>query len=301
MRDLNLKVKEIISEIFNTNKDNVKIDFIDHSILDRNYIYTFYLDEKEYVIKISYSYEKWFNEINVLKLLSENYFVPNILNYGEKNNLHYIVMRKIPGYNLVDKINSFSENQQLKILSEIGENLALIHRTGKYNYYGWNEGVKEASLVKTRKKKDKKIIEKISKLEFSEGEVIKRGIEILNKDRSNLKDLTPKLTHKDFSLRNILVDNKGTITGIIDYEHSEPEDPSLDICSMFHTDILDNELYFNSFKNGYEKISIFPENFLKNKRYYMVNTGLYLYGRFSDKGIEAKKRGIDLIKNSLNY
>ncbi len=301
MRDLNLKVKEIISETFNTNKNNVNIDFIDHSILDRNYVYTFCLNKIEYVIKISYSHEKWLNEINVLKLLNENYFVPNLENYGEKNNLNYIVMRKIPGYNLVDMINSFSEKKQLKILNEIGKNLALIHSTGKYYYYGWNKSIKESSLIETRKKKDKRIIEKINKLEFEESEVVKKGIEILNKDRSNLKDLDPMLTHKDFSLRNILIDSRGEITGIIDYEHSEPEDPSLDICSMFHTDILDDELHFNSFKNGYEKVLKFPENFLKNKRYYMVNTGLYLYGRFSDKGMGANKRGIELIKNSLNY
>ncbi|MDW7668194.1 MAG: phosphotransferase [Bacillota bacterium] len=301
MRDLNLKVKEIISETFNINKENINIDFIDHSILDRNYVYKFNLNNKEYVIKISYSHEKWSNEINVLNLLIDNYFVPNILSYGDKYNLNYIIMEKFPGYNLNDKIHEFSKKKQLKILCEIGENLALIHSEGEYYYYGWNKSIEESSLIETRKKKDKRIIEKIKNLNFPEVEIVNKGIEILNSDRYNLKELTPKLTHKDFSLRNILVDNRGEITGIIDYEHSEPEDPSLDICSMFHTNILDDELYFNSFKKGYERILKFPENFLKNRRYYMVNTGLYLYGRFSDKGISAKKRGIELIKNSLNY
>jgi len=63
---------------------------------------------------------------------------------------------------------------------------------------------------------------------------------------------------------------------------------------------LDDELFFEAFKLGYEKIVEFPINFLLNKNYYMINTGLYLYGRFSEKGLEARDRGLDLIKNSLN-
>src|SRR6056297_1213079 len=151
MRDLNLKVKEIISKNFNINKNDLSINFIDHSILDRNYVYIFSVEKEEYVIKISYNYEKWTNEINVLKLLKDNFFVPKILNYGNNNNLKYIIMKKIPGDNLVDSISNFSENKKLSIIHEIGKNLALIHKTGKYNYYSWNEKTMETSLIETRK------------------------------------------------------------------------------------------------------------------------------------------------------
>jgi len=300
MENLNFKIKEIISKTFEISQNNIDIKLIEHSILDRNYVFIFNVKEKEYVIKISFNKEKWINEINTLILLGNYYFSPNILDRNTYDNINYIIMDKIPGNILVENIKKFDELLQIKILEKLGENLGLIHSTGSYKYYGWEKKKSISSLIETRKLKDKNIIKRVNKFVSEENGIIEKGIEVLNKDRLDLKELKPNLTHKDFSLRNILVDNKGNITGIIDYEHSEPEDPCLDICSMFHTNILDNEINFNSFKKGYEKILKFPENFINNKRYYMINTGLYLYGRFGDKGIGARKRGIELIKNSLN-
>ncbi len=300
MDNLSFKVKEIISKTFKLSPEKIYINLIEHSILDRNYVFFFNIKEKEYVIKISLNKEKWINEINTLILLENYYFSPNILDSNRYGNLNYIIMDKIQGNILVDKIKNIDGLSQMKILEKLGENLGLIHNTGSYNCYGWGTQKYMNSLIETRNIKDKNIIKRVNKFMSEENEIIKKGIEVLNNDRLKLKELKPNLTHKDFSLRNILIDDKGKITGIIDYEHSEPEDPCLDICSMFHTNILDTEINFNSFKKGYEKILNFPENFINNKRYYMINTGLYLYGRFGDKGIGARKRGTDLIKKSLN-
>jgi fructosamine-3-kinase len=296
MRDLTNKVKELISEIFQIDKEILNLNFIDHSILDRNYVYTFNIGLDDFIIKISYSREKWENEIRVLKLLKDLYFVPNIIDEGIKYDLRYIIMEKFQGETLIDEIDKFSKKKQLEMIEKLGESLALIHNTGEFNFFSWEEG-KKAKLREVRNYKDKNIIRK---LQHCENELVKEGTKLLDKYRPKLIDTKPRLTHKDYSLRNILVLESGKLSGILDYEHTEPEDPCLDICSMYHTDILDDELFFEAFKLGYEKIVEFPINFLLNKNYYMINTGLYLYGRFSEKGLEARDRGLDLIKNSLN-
>lgn len=298
MRDLTNKVKELISRIFQIDKEILNLNFIDHSILDRNYVYTFSIGSEDFIIKISYSREKWENEIRVLKLLKDLYFVPNILDGGIKYDLRYIIMEKFQGETLIDEIDKFSKKKQLEIIKNLGESLALIHNTGEFYFFSWEEEAKKSKLREVRDLKDKNIIRK---LKNCENDLVKEGTKLLGKYRPKLIDTKPRLTHKDYSLRNILVTGSGQLSGILDYEHTEPEDPCLDICSMYHTDILDDELFFDTFKLGYERIVEFPINFLLNKKYYMINTGLYLYGRFSEKGIEARDRGLYLIKNSLNH
>jgi aminoglycoside phosphotransferase (APT) family kinase protein len=223
--------------------------------------------------------------------------VPKIIDVGIKYDLRYIVMEKFQGETLIDEIDKFSRKKQLQIIKKLGESLALIHNTGEFNFFSWEEEPKKSKLREVRNYKDKNIIRK---LQHCEDQLVKEGIKLLDKYRPKLIDTKPRLTHKDYSFRNILILESGKLSGVLDYEHTEPEDPCLDICSMYHTDILDDELFFDTFKSGYEKIVEFPINFLHNKKYYMINTGLYLYGRFSENGLEARDRGLDLIKNSLN-
>src|SRR6056297_900863 len=137
MENLNFKIKEIISKTFEISQNNIDIKLIEHSILDRNYVFIFNVKEKEYVIKISFNKEKWINEINTLILLGNYYFSPNILDRNTYDNMNYIIMDKIPGNILVENIKKFDELLQIKILEKLGENLGLIHSTGSYKYYGW--------------------------------------------------------------------------------------------------------------------------------------------------------------------
>src|SRR6056297_3357083 len=95
MENLNFKIKEIISKTFEISQNNIDIKLIEHSILDRNYVFIFNVKEKEYVIKISFNKEKWINEINTLILLGNYYFSPNILDSNRYGNLNYIIMDKI--------------------------------------------------------------------------------------------------------------------------------------------------------------------------------------------------------------
>jgi len=300
MKSIENKIKKIISKNFEISEKSLNILYIEHSILDRNHVYIFNIKNKNYIIKISFSLENWTNETKVLDILKKYSFVPQVIFKEKESEFNYVIMESIDGTAAIKKIKNFDKKTKDIFIYNLGLNLAKIHSFKEFNFYGSWEEYGEKNLIKHRKNKDINMINRIEKNSLRHNKIIKEGLNILESERNKLLNFKPKLTHKDFSLRNILADKTGKITGVLDYEHSEPEDPSLDICSIFHSDLLDEKHNFQIFKKGYEEILEFPYNFLNNKKYYLANTGIYLCGRFSSENTDIHSRGLTLIKKSIN-
>ena len=130
-------------------------------------------------------------------------------------------------------------------------------------------------------------------------ELIKTGIKKLPEYRKNLKNTKSVITHRDFSFRNIMVDEDRNITGVIDFEHAIPDDPCIDICTMIQTPMFDEKEVFDSFKKRYSKVRKFPQNFIDNKRYYYLITGLYMCSKYTSRDTKDLVRGFNLIKDSI--
>lgn len=299
MKSFESEIKKIIKNNFKASYEDIEITYIDQSVLDRNHVYRFTIDNKSYVIKISLDMEKWMNEIKVLNILKDFEFAPNVIFKNKGNSMSYIIMNNIEGISAIKHFQNLNKKDKERFIYNLGLMLAEIHNTRKYESYGSWEKTGKNNLINLRSEKDNNIIKKIEKNYLDRDPIIRKGMRILEKERKKLLNLEPKLTHKDFSLRNTLINDKGKIMGILDYEHSIPEDPSLDICSLFHSNLLDSSNNFNIFKEGYEKIGEFPYNFIHNKKYYLVNTGLYLCGRFSTKNTDIYNRGLTLINKAI--
>ncbi len=300
MKSIKSKISKIISKNFEVYEHDFNINYIDHSILDRNQIYEFKIKKKDYIIKISFNYNNWKNELKVQEMLKNFDFTPKAVYKGSEDNYNYIIMKKINGNPSIKQINKLNKDNREKFIYNLGLVLGKIHSYKEFDFYGsWNENGSK-SLINYRKEKDFNIVRRIRENSIDD-KTVEKGIKILENERKNLKNSRPKLTHKDFSLRNILIDNFGKLTGVLDFEHSVPEDPSMDICSLYHSSIIDSTYDFDVFKSGYEIINKFPYNFINNKKYYLVNTGLYLCGKFYSEKCEIYSRGLKLINKGLIY
>ncbi|MDP3387738.1 MAG: aminoglycoside phosphotransferase family protein, partial [Eubacteriales bacterium] len=268
--------------------------------LNRNQVYTFEKDNRQYIFKLSISKYKWENEIKSHLLLKELDFVPESLDYGNIGEMNFQLMDKKEGSDLFMYWNRVNYRAKKNIVRQMGISIARIHNAREYNHYGWWEESKGfTDIIAYRQFKDQIIIDRLIECGLNENKTIKAGIDMIPGLRNQLKNEMSSIVHRDFSLRNIII--KGDkVTGIVDFEHSRPDDPVIDICTVLQTDMLDDEEMMKSFYEGYSSIRKFPVNFSENRPYYYINTGLYVCSKY-DFRKDDLNRGLFLIEKGLNY
>jgi Ser/Thr protein kinase RdoA (MazF antagonist) len=291
------EIREFIKDRYGV-EELESIHPVEHHYQRKNNVFCLTIKDKPYVFKIFTSRYKWENELKSQKILTELTFVPQTVDKGKLDVFYYQLMNKIPGTVLSKEWGGMSKHQRLQIVHSVGESLGLIHSCQAFRHYGWwkkDEGFSD--IVEYRSFKDSRIFSKIESENLSKNELISIGMEKASILRSQLKNEGSVLTHRDFCQRNLLV-NKKEVTGVIDYEHARPDDPVMDICTLFHSNILDEPSHIAEFKRGYCKMRPFPINFEKNEAYYLIITGLYLCSR-NRKRVGSMKRGQYLIKKGL--
>ncbi|HBH12361.1 MAG TPA: hypothetical protein DDX29_04450 [Clostridiales bacterium] len=268
--------------------------------LNRNRVYRFEKDNKHYIFKLSISKYKWENEIKAHRLLKELQFVPATLDYGEFDELQFQLMDRKEGRRLLIYWNKVNNKAKRNIVNQMGISIASIHNMHEYDHYGWWEKSKGFSdIIEYRQYKDQIIIDRLIGCELYENKTIMSGIENIPELRSQLKNEKSTIVHRDFSIRNIIIKGNA-VTGVVDFEHSRPDDPVIDFCTILQTDMLDDEELMKSFYDGYTSIRKFPANFSDNKAYYFIITGLYICSKF-DYRKDDLNRGLFLIEKGLDY
>jgi aminoglycoside phosphotransferase (APT) family kinase protein len=284
--------------------DEDELTSLGNHLLDRNYVYAFVKDGLSTVIKLSENKENWQNEVRSHLFLHHLSFVPDMMDYGEDNDIYYIRMSRMKGNNLSKVWFEMDSQQKKEISYQSGQVLAKIHAVESFQQFGSWRFRDFLDVRSYRAHKDEIIVKRLQKCQFEDMRLIEDGLEKLPVFREKLKEVIPVLVHKDFSFRNILVD-KNEISAVVDYEHARPDDPSIDLCTMIQTPMLDDEVLLKSFKAGYETVRKFPENFCHNTSYYFVITGLYLLSRldlnkdaYGVRGRHLIKKGLEILEDS---
>ena len=268
--------------------------------LNRNRVYRFEKDNKHYIFKLSISKYKWENEIKAHHLLKELQFVPETLDYGNLEELQFQLMDRKEGRDLFVYWNRVSCRAKKNIVKQMGVSIASIHDIHKYDHYGWWEESKGfADIIEYRQYKDQIIIDRLTDCGLTSNQTIAAGIDQISRLRNQLKNERSSIVHRDFSLRNIIIKGN-SVTGVVDFEHSRPDDPVMDFCTILQTDMLDDEELMKSFHEGYTSIRELPSNFTNNKSYYFIITGLYICSKF-DYRKDDMNRGLYIIEKGLEY
>ncbi|SHJ16440.1 Phosphotransferase enzyme family protein [Dethiosulfatibacter aminovorans DSM 17477] len=291
-------LKKFISEKYIVKTENIHP--IGNHRLGRNYVYLIKKNEMELVVKVSISQKKWHNEIISYKLLKGLEFIPEIYETGKTRDLYYLISKKIEGKMLDEVWFRKSFREQIKISGMLGKTLAQIHDWKSFNHYNSWEDKSNIDIVKDRESRDKNIVRRLATCNLLDHMTIRMGIAALPEFREKLENKKSVIAHRDFSFRNILVNDENEVTGVLDFEHTIPDDPSMDICTILQTSMFDNERLFNSFIKGYTSVKDFPENFINNKSYYYLITGLYMCSKYDIRREGEILRGISLIKKGLS-
>jgi aminoglycoside phosphotransferase (APT) family kinase protein len=273
---------------------------IGNHILGRNYVYLIKKNEMELVVKVSISEKKWHNEIMSYKSLKGLEFIPKIYESGKTRDLYYMLMKKIDGKILNEVWFDKSIEEQIDISKQLGKVLARMHDWKSYEHYNSWEDKGNTDIIKDRELRDESTVRRLATCNLIDHNIIRMGIAALPEFRKKLKNRKSVIAHRDFSSRNIIVNDHNKVTGVLDFEHSMPDDPSIDICTVLQTCMFDDERLFDSFVRGYSLVRTFPKNFINNKSYYYLITGLYMCSKYNFRREEEILRGISLIKKGLS-
>lgn len=291
-------LRKFISEKYFVKAENIRP--IGNHRLGRNYVYLICKNEMELVVKVSISEKKWHNEIMSYKSLEGLEIIPEIYETGKTRDLYYIIMKKIGGTILNEVWFQKSIEEQIEISKKLGKALAEIHSWKSYKHYNSWEDRSNVDIVKDRESRDENVVRRLATCNLLDHMTIRMGIAALPEFRKNLENKKSVIAHRDYSFRNIIVNDNNEVTGVLDFEHAMPDDPSIDICTVLQTCMFDDERLFNSFVKGYTSVKPFPENFTNNKSYYYLITGLYMCSRYDFRREEEILRGMSLIKKGLN-
>ncbi|MTI49084.1 aminoglycoside phosphotransferase family protein [Sporosalibacterium faouarense] len=304
MHKISRRLQSVIEERLNS-----KLTYkpIGHHNLGRHFVYLLRDEEdKEYILKVYGKEDRWCKEVVSLNLINKKIPCPKVIDKGRLDNgTEWLVLNKLPGVVLESVWKDISLENKKSILEDLGELLATIHDSYRYSYYGpWKDCgpgvVNHINFLEHRKKHDKRIIKDILKQDIPNKEFLVKAYYEMVKYYEVLKsrDKT-SMCHHDFSARNTLVVKKKgiwEISGIIDFEHSYPNDPDIDFTDLYQTIFIEEPKFEFYFLQGYTKIRKLSEDFHQKIRYYLFNKGLLICSWAYEKAPDYFNEGMYLLK-----
>jgi aminoglycoside phosphotransferase (APT) family kinase protein len=215
--------------------------------------------------------------------------VPRIvlLDRIEKDGSQYniCVESKLPGTPL-DEQEGISEFQRADLLQQAGGVLSKIHSIPIDGFGQLDENGKgtfaSVQEIFTDPYINKEKMLGIARDTFFENPIITRAFEIMESGASSYPSIEPKLIHKDFEPKHLLVEN-GIISGVIDFEMAEGGDPILDL-ARWHFFYKDSSYDVEEVIKGYSNKEIFTGDFSKRFNLWRIYTGIgYLAFQFQEK------------------
>lgn len=210
---------------------------ISNDLPERNQVY--FLPDMNLILKCHGNENNWKREILSLSSVKrKNCFeMPNILESGIDNNIHWAVMSFLHG-SPVDQLIASGETIDSCLYKEIGQLHAMFHVNNTMKFRGdWSkheQSLTANSYLKHERDKNRKYANLVLDNTGSDQTILKKAYKkMLEYEKYFTVPDEFCLCHNDFSERNILYDpNKGKVTGVIDFERAYPSDPETDLLKM---------------------------------------------------------------------
>lgn len=253
-----------------------------------NFVFEASVDREEFVLRISnkltklqyFMKEQW----AVNKVRTKNVPAPEILEVGNDIiAMPYMVSRKIAG------ADATSQADNLDIFRQMGEYAALINSIGTSDFghifdwsrnrlsrrHSWKEYLTEDFKARER-------IEIFAKYKILGGQKLQK-LKTAVKKLEALKT-APTLNHGDLRLKNVMLDDKGKISAIIDWEHATSNlAPYWELAIALHDLGIDQK---EAFLCGY---GLAPKDFQEISPMVCVLNILH-YASVVEKAVKAKDR-----------
>ena len=190
----------------------------------------------EAVCKLFWPKKKWTKELVGMSLLSSSEVpVPTILAKGcPERPPSWIVMTFIPGRRLFD-VETAAIPQ--KVYTALGVLMARMHEVGPYSAFGmWpQEGLGAATLSDWACTRARHYVATALGASLRGHDVLVEAARYLRDQESSIHQSVghpARFLHRDFNSRNVLVGRDWEVTGILDFERSEPGDPAEDFARL---------------------------------------------------------------------
>ena len=212
-----------------------------------------------FILKIFFdNNESYKREIKLFNKLRNEIKVPEIYrldNHEIIENREFVIYRRLDGQSLssyIRKGNIIEEN----FVRQVANTMAIIHKNkyDKVAFIGDNLQIK--SFTPPLSEWYRMFMGKNAQIRL--GEKIKNQIyKIVDENEDILKalDNDPRMVHGDFQGTNILIDNEGNLSGILDWEFCMAGHPLADIGQFFRYDEYFNNDLINAFEDEYKKQS----------------------------------------------
>lgn len=263
-----------------------------------NFVYEAKVEDETFIVRISdelFKLQFFLKEQWAVQKARENKVpVPEILEVGnEASNYPYMIVRKVEGYRA-----EYQENRR-DVIKEMGKYLAIINSiptSGYGHVFDWSSN--------QLSRKDTWADYLIKELEVEERMAILERHKIINEEgmsslRSALKEVMkwttrPTLNHGDMRLKNVILNEKGKIKAILDWEACTSNiAPQWDLSISMHDLSIDERQIF---LKGYG----LSEQEFRNRSQGMKVLNILNYAPYVELAYENKEKDlIEIYKTRL--
>jgi aminoglycoside phosphotransferase (APT) family kinase protein len=204
------------------------------------------LDGREFVLRIAppkdsvfvfYERDMMLQEPGIHRLLLQETTVPvaKILAFDDSHEVierNFILMERLPGQPLS---TSFFVDQN-RVLRQVGEALAQTHRltAEQYGYLGEHAPMlPQSTWIEAFQVMWHKLIEDVAAVRYYSDEECSQLRDLLDKHLSLFdRKVSASLLHMDVWGQNILIDNSGNLTGLVDWDRALWGDPEIEFAVL---------------------------------------------------------------------
>ncbi len=274
------QIKEILEQILE--RKDFEILPVGNHHLKRHLVYKVLLpQEKPLIFKLYYIPRRRSREMASLRLLENSGVkVPRILAQGLwEEQYEWLILEYLEGVLLDQVLCGLDEICKQRLFEEMGEELGKLHDYSSFDYIGeWDEEGRplgqEESYYDYFVQSMERAITHIENQQLPDKVVLTKSIAELRGNYFCMQiDLVPRLVHRDFDGRNILVvqrNGRYSISGILDFEGSYPGNPEENFISLYYRYFMEDTKLEEAFWRGYTKHLPRPEGFEERLQTYLL-------------------------------
>lgn len=275
------KVDEIIESTFS--ETVVSVVECGHHDLNRNYVFKVDTNSRTVIIKFYYKKNKRIREISSLNHYKKAKL--NILALGMlEDGTEWSLYNYIEGVMLQTTFPLMDFQNRVIIFEEIGKEMATLHASKVFNYFGdWNP-IKQSPLEDYRSfiiSDTERLIDNLKSLKNCDTSIFEEVIDITRGEYDNIRLLNEgRLCHRDYDGRNIIIKKNQignyALEAILDFEKCVVFNEHFDIIGLYRKYFLSNPELINPFFKGYTSIKQVDDQFNKELKFNLFRTGIDL-------------------------